>query len=34
MKNLLIGAISGNYNVSDVKRWLESSDDFDVTRVL
>jgi len=34
MANLLIGAISGNYNVDDVRRWLESSDSFDIHRVL
>jgi len=34
MTKLLIGAISGNYNVKDVQRWLESSDSFDIKRVL
>lgn len=34
MKNLLIGAISGNYEVKDVQRWVESSDVIDASRVL
>lgn len=34
MTNLLIGAISGNYNISDVSRWIESSEFSDTTRVL
>jgi hypothetical protein len=34
MKNLLIGAISGNYSQSDVQRWIESSDGFEIKRVL
>lgn len=34
MKNLLIGAISGNYKISDIERWVESSDSIDANRVL
>ena len=34
MKNLLIGAISGNYQISDVSKWVETSDSFDCSRVL
>jgi len=34
MRNLLIGAISGNYSSKDVQRWIESSDDFEIKRVL
>ena len=34
MKNLLIGAISGNYQISDVSKWVETSDSFDCNRVL
>lgn len=34
MRNLLIGAISGNYNTKDVQRWVESSDLINATRVL
>jgi len=34
MKNLLIGAISGNYKISDVKIWVESSKFEGVERVL
>lgn len=34
MKNLLIGAISGNYNVSDVNRWVETTNEFDIDRTL
>lgn len=34
MKNLLIGAISGNYEIHDVSRWIESSDSFDCDRIL
>lgn len=34
MHNLLIGAISGNYTHKDVERWINSSDDFDIRRVL
>lgn len=32
--NLLIGAISGNYNISDISTWVESSEFSDVERVL
>lgn len=32
--NLLIGAISGNYFVEDIQRWVETSDFEDVERVL
>lgn len=35
MKNYLIGSISGNYNLSNVKSWIETSNSFDnVERVL
>lgn len=34
MKNLLIGAISGNYSIEDVERWIVSSEKFDIHRVL
>lgn len=34
MKNLLIGAISGNYEISDVKVWVESSKFEGIERVL
>jgi hypothetical protein len=34
MENLLIGAISGNYTSKDVERWISSSDDFNIRRVL
>lgn len=35
MKNYLIGSISGNYNVSNVKSWIETSNAFNnVERVL
>jgi hypothetical protein len=34
MSNLLIGAISGNYKVSDISRWVETSDDMGVKRIL
>ena len=33
-KNLLIGAISGNYSISDIKNWAESSRWVDVDRTL
>lgn len=32
--NLLIGAISGNYSVKDIQRWVETSNFDDVERVL
>jgi hypothetical protein len=32
--NLLIGAISGNYTVENIKRWVETSEWEDVDRVL
>lgn len=34
MKNLLIGAVSGNFNISDVNRWVESSKGFGCDRIL
>lgn len=34
MKNLLIGAISGNYQVSDIKKWVETSNFEGVHRTL
>lgn len=34
MKNLLIGAISGNYTVSDVQGWVETSNFENVERML
>ena len=34
MENLLIGAISGNYNIEDVKYWTETSNFKNVKRVL
>lgn len=32
--NLLIGAISGNYSIKDIQRWVETSDFENVERVL
>jgi len=34
MKNLLIGAISGNYNVDDLKYWVETSNFINCDRAL
>ena len=34
MRNLLIGAISGNYGIKDVDRWVESSNIFGCERIL
>jgi hypothetical protein len=34
MSNLLIGAISGNYKVKDINRWVESSNGIDSKRIL
>lgn len=34
MRNLLIGAISGNYGITDVDRWVESSNRFNCERIL
>jgi hypothetical protein len=34
MKNLLIGAISSNYEVKDINRWVKSSSNMNATRVL
>ena len=34
MSNLLIGAISGNYTVDNIRRWVETSEWDDVDRVL
>ena len=34
MKNLLIGAISGNYSVNDISGWVETSQFDDTERVL
>ena len=34
MRNLLIGAISGNYGIKDVDRWVESSTGFGCERIL
>lgn len=34
MKNLLIGAISGNYSINDVKNWVETSNFTNTERVL
>lgn len=34
MKNLLVGAISGNYESNDVEKWITSSDGFNIHRVL
>jgi hypothetical protein len=34
MNKLLIGAISGNYGINDVSRWVESSNSFDCERIL
>lgn len=34
MNNLLIGAISGNYNVSDINRWVETSNNISAKRIL
>lgn len=33
-KNLLIGAISGNYSVADIKNWVQTSKFIDTDRVL
>jgi len=33
-KNLLIGAISGNYSVADIKNWVQTSKFEDTDRVL
>jgi len=33
-KNLLIGAISGNYQISDISTWVETSNFEDIHRVL
>ena len=33
-KNLLIGAISGNYSISDIKTWVETSEWIDTNRLL
>jgi hypothetical protein len=34
MKNLLIGAISSNYQISDIIKWVETSSNVNATRVL
>lgn len=34
MKNLIIGAISGNYKVSDIQKWVETSNSIECDRVL
>jgi hypothetical protein len=34
MKNLLIGAISGNYTISDIQKWIETSNFENVERIL
>jgi hypothetical protein len=34
VNNLLIGAISGNYTVENIKRWVQTSEWVDVDRVL
>lgn len=34
MNNLLIGAISGNYKVEDIRRWVETSEWVNVDRIL
>jgi hypothetical protein len=34
MENLLIGAISGNYEIKDISRWIESSNEFNCDRIL
>jgi len=34
MKNLLIGAISGNYSVDDISGWIETSQFDNTERVL
>ena len=34
MDNLLIGAISGNYNVSDISKWVETSNTISAKRIL
>ena len=34
MKNLLVGAISGNYTVSDIQNWVESSKKADAEKLL
>lgn len=34
MSNLLIGAISGNYDIKDVDRWIETSNGFNCERIL
>lgn len=34
MNNLLIGAISGNYKITDIHRWVQSSNEIDSKRIL
>ena len=34
MKKLIIGAISGNYTVNDIKNWVETSNFNNTERVL
>lgn len=34
MMNLLIGAISGNYDINDVNKWVDTSNEFDCDRIL
>jgi hypothetical protein len=34
MENILLGAISGNYSIDDINRWVETSDNFNAHRVL
>ena len=34
MKDLLIGAISGNYNTGDIKNWVETSNFINTERIL
>lgn len=34
MENLLIGAISGNYKITDINRWVDSSNNINCKRIL
>ena len=34
MNNLLIGAISGNYKITDIHKWVQSSNEIDSKRIL
>jgi len=34
MENILIGAISGNYKITDISRWVDSSNNINAKRIL